>query len=679
MAKTPHAGREGDKHMIRPLARDKSIPDALRQGLSRCVVTALLAAAQVGGLYGPWALGAVAVSGGRGGSLWALLGAIMGALVFFDFQTGLRFAASAVLICCANMAFCDAKLSVRRGYAPALAAVALGLVQSVYLVGRDAAQWALGAAAAAVAAAAAWAFALEEGGQRRGTLGLLTAAVAALSSIRVEGYSPGMMAAAWLALLCTSGAGVSYAAALGALVGACADLTMETPALLWTAVCAGGALAASLLRKRRRIWQAAAFCLCAAVIPLALDVDRPLAVLYQAAVGAAAYVLLPRQWLAALSAGADMPQAVPAMAGTTVSGARAEAFRALYDTMFRTRPVERGENPSVIFDHAAQQACRNCVLMKRCWQAEYQTTYNAFNDACGPMLKRGRAEAEDFPLFFASRCLHFPELLAAVNTELYAFRLRRQYRVRLEDARQLAEAQYEHLGQVLGEEPVQEPAGELLRCRVGTLLRPKEGESACGDQLAVFTAGNMLYMLLSDGMGSGAAAHAESAMTVRLLRQFLKAGIRPTSALKTINTALTLRCQEGGGFTTIDLLALDRRGGEATLYKYGAAASYVKRRGVVTALEGGSLPAGLQPARQPPEATRLHLEPGTVLVMVSDGVTGEGDDWLREQLRQWPGGDSQELAQLILAESRRHGGLRDDCAALVLRLEKSDEKREKRV
>lgn len=172
--------------------------------------------------------------------------------------------------------------------------------------------------------------------------------------------------------------------------------------------------------------------------------------------------------------------------------------------MFRTRAAERGENPAVIFDHAAQQTCRNCVLVKRCWQAEYNATYNAFNDACPAMLKRGRAEAEDFPLFFTSRCLHFPELLSAVNTELYAFRLRRQYRARLEDARALAEAQYEHLGEVLGSETAPEPEGTLLRCRVGTLLRPKEGESACGDQLAVFTAGAMLYMLLSDGHGAAA-------------------------------------------------------------------------------------------------------------------------------------------------------------------------------
>ena len=667
--------------MIRPTVRDKLLPDALRQGLLQSVLVFALSAARVGGNYAPWALAAAAVSGGKGRGLWALLGAGVGALVFFDFQTGLRFAASAVLIYSANMAFCDTKMYAGKGFAPLLAALALLLVQSVYLVGRSAAQWALGVSASAVAAAVAYGLDESRENGRWRLLVVMTAAAAALSAVQVEGFSPGSMTAAWLALLCAVGAPPASAAALGACAGICADLARETPDLLWAAVCGSGALAASLLRRRPRVLQAAAFCLCAAAVPLALDVDRPWTVLYQAAVGAVAYALAPKKWLGILSdTTKSLPEAVPAMAAKTAAGERAAAFRDLYNTMFRTRTVERGENPAVIFDHAAQQTCRNCVLVKRCWQAEYNATYNAFNDACPAMLKRGRAEAEDFPLFFTSRCLHFPELLSAVNTELYAFRLRRQYRARLEDARRLAEAQYDQMSEALDEGAPPEPEGEPpLRCRVGTLLRPKEGETQCGDQLAVFTAGATLYMLLSDGMGSGPAAHAESAMTVRLLRQFLKAGIQPASALKTLNTALTLRCQEGGGFTTIDLLALDRRTGAATLYKYGAAASYVKRGGTVTRLEGGSLPAGLQDTRQPPEATGLHLEPGSVLVMVSDGVTSEGDDWLRELLASWPGGDSQELAQLILADSRRHGGLKDDCAALALRLEKSEKPAAKRV
>ena len=666
--------------MIRPLAQGRSLPETLRRGLLQAAVTALLAAAQVGGLYGAWALGAVAAFGGGQGGLWALLGAAAGALVFFDFQPGLRFAASAVLICCARMVFCDTKPGAKRGFAPLLAATALLAVQAIYLVGRSPAQWALGAAAAAMAAAVAWGLAERPEDRRGQRLALMTAAVAALSSVQVEGYSPGGMAAAWLALVCGAGTTPVYAAALGGAVGACVDLAAETPVVLWAAVCAVGALAAALTAKWPRLLRGMMFCLCGGAIPLALDMDRPWMVLYQAAVGALAFVVTPEKWRTGLaSPEAERPEAAPAMAAHSGARERAAAFQDLYNAMFRTRPAERGENPAVIFDHAAAQACRGCVLMKRCWQTEYQTTYDAFNGACGPMLKRGRAETEDFPLFFTSRCIRFPELLSAVNTELYAFRLRRQYRIRLEDTRQLAEEQYRHLGEVLDSETTPEPEGALLRCRVGTLLRPKEGESQCGDQLAVFTSGATLYMLLSDGMGSGGAAHAESAMTVRLLRQFLKAGIRPESALKTINNAMTLRCQEGGGFTTIDLLALDRRSGAATLYKYGAAASYVKRGETVSRLEGGSLPAGLQAVRQPPEATGLQLEAGSVLVMVSDGVTGEGDDWLRELLRQWPGGDSQELAQMILAESRRHGGLRDDCAVLALRLEKSEEKRAKRV
>lgn len=96
-------------------------------------------------------------------------------------------------------------------------------------------------------------------------------------------------------------------------------------------------------------------------------------------------------------------------------------------------------------------------------------------------------------------------------------------------------------------------------------------------------------------------------MTVRLLRQFLQAGVEPSPALKTLNTALLLRCQEGAGFTTIDLACLDRATGAVTLYKYGAAPSYYKKHGRVTRYEGSALPAGLEKVSQQPEAIRFTL------------------------------------------------------------------------
>ncbi len=57
-----------------------------------------------------------------------------------------------------------------------------------------------------------------------------------------------------------------------------------------------------------------------------------------------------------------------------------------------------------------------------------------------------------------------------------------------------------------------------------------------------------------------------------------------------------LRCQGGAGFTTIDLACMDRAEGVLTLYKYGAAPSYIKRQGTVARLSREALPAGLESA-----------------------------------------------------------------------------------
>lgn len=81
---------------------------------------------------------------------------------------------------------------------------------------------------------------------------------------------------------------------------------------------------------------------------------------------------------------------------------------------------------------------------------------------------------------------------------------------------------------------------------MSSALRPKEGQQLCGDQLATVETGGMLYLLLSDGMGSGPEAHREAALTVRLLEQFLRAGIEAGSALKTLNSALALRGRPAG-------------------------------------------------------------------------------------------------------------------------------------
>lgn len=183
------------------------------------------------------------------------------------------------------------------------------------------------------------------------------------------------------------------------------------------------------------------------------------------------------------------------------------------------------------------------------------------------------------------------------------------------------------------------------------------------------TEGGLLCLLLADGMGSGEAARRESALTCRLLEQFLQAGIEPEAAMKTLNAAMALRGAETGSFTTIDLITCRPETGEAAFFKYGAAPSYVKKGGTVRRITGGTLPAGLRGGAAAPDVTRATLEPGSFAVMVSDGVADPGrDEWLQNLLAGWDGEDPQTLAGLILSESVRRENLQDDCGVQVLYL-----------
>ena len=102
-------------------------------------------------------------------------------------------------------------------------------------------------------------------------------------------------------------------------------------------------------------------------------------------------------------------------------------------------------------------------------------------------------------------------------------------------------------------------------------------------------------------------------------------------------------------------------------YKYGAAPGYLKKNGSVRRVTGGSLPAGLKGTPAAPDVTRIRLEQGGFIVMISDGVADPGrDEWLMDLLAGWEGEDPQALASLILAESIRREKLQDDCGIQVL-------------
>ena len=212
---------------------------------------------------------------------------------------------------------------------------------------------------------------------------------------------------------------------------------------------------------------------------------------------------------------------------------------------------------------------------------------------------------------------------------------------------------------------------EPLMALAGVAARKKSGETVSGDAGTYFKRSDgKLYLLLCDGMGSGPEANRESSLAVRLLEQLLQAGVSTRHALSTLSSALALRGEETGGFTTVDLLQIDLFSGEGELFKLGAAPTYVKKGSCVQRLSGTSLPAGLAEGDAAAlDHFDLRLSPGDCILMVSDGICGTGDDgWLRERLEHFDGISPKDLARDLITQSPQEAT--DDRTALVVRIDK---------
>ena len=641
----------------------------------RFALAAVLSGAQVFGGYAPLALGLTAAAGPGVRGLSALVGASAGAFLFLPFTHALRTFAAAVLIFTANNAFFDLKLYRRRFFLPLMAAGMMFSVEFVYVLRDGAGEAANCLVCLLLTALGAMSgralLAPEEKEHPFAALFILLGVLMAFSSYETaNGFAPGRIASMLVVLLAAferSGA-VSVPAAV--CIGLAMDLTAGDGGFTHAAAYAFAAILVSVTCRGNRVGSALWFVFSVLCFALPMSAQIGLVLVYETLAATLLFLLIPPRFFRGrrLDA-AETAQADTALRKTLTESAA--ALRELYDSVARP-PKRTEENPAAIFDRAAEKVCRGCALCSYCWEKEYQRTYTALNDATAALLRRGQGRGEDFPSYFSERCIHFSSFLSAVNGELRAYLLRRQYRRLLEDDRAKAASQYAQLSELM-----QSAADGALRpvstqpvhsYEIGLSLRPKRGERVSGDSAAHFeTEDGTLCLLLSDGMGCGEAAQRESSMAARLLERFLSAGIDAPPALKTLNSALSLRAESTDSFTTVDLLTLSLQTLEGELYKYGAAPSYLKRGGTVRRVTCSCLPAGLQEGSPPPEATHIKLSPGCFLVMLSDGVADSLDDeWLQNLLAGWEGHDPQQLVAAILADSMEKRGGTDDAGVLAL-------------
>ena len=111
-----------------------------------------------------------------------------------------------------------------------------------------------------------------------------------------------------------------------------------------------------------------------------------------------------------------------------------------------------------------------------------------------------------------------------------------------------------------------------LRVRIG--YATAAAQEISGDQaMSCELPDGRFALILSDGMGKGAPAAAESRRLVRRLRGNLKKGMSPARAIKDVNCFMI----KPDSFATMDLALLDWARGQAKFYKMGAASSFLIR------------------------------------------------------------------------------------------------------
>ena len=206
----------------------------------------------------------------------------------------------------------------------------------------------------------------------------------------------------------------------------------------------------------------------------------------------------------------------------------------------------------------------------------------------------------------------------------------------------------------------------------GVAKAVKETEQISGDNYSFFEmeTGN-LTAVLSDGMGSGDKACADSTMVVELVQRFLEAGFQMEMAIQMINSTL-LSGGEQSNMSTLDVCSLDLYSGECHFIKVGSSSSYIKRQHLVDRISSGNLPLGIF---QKPDVESIGrtLMDGDYIIMISDGILdalsqGIGEDMLSEFIGSLTVENPGEMANTILRyciqQSRGH--IRDDMTVMVI-------------
>ena len=310
---------------------------------------------------------------------------------------------------------------------------------------------------------------------------------------------------------------------------------------------------------------------------------------------------------------------------------------------------------AALITKAANRACGTCPCRKTCHEQPAAALMPTL------LLHRPLVAVEDLPV----SCRKRGRLLLELRRSQDQFRTIKADREKQKEYRSAVIQQYQFLSEYLHDLADKLPKrGDSLRQRYEPEVAVCSAglEAANGDRCLWFAGTECrYYVLLCDGMGTGVGAAEEGKAAGIMLKRLLSAGYPAEHALRSLNSLCSLRGQAGA--VTVDLAELDLQKGKVSLYKWGAAPSYLLTQAGAEKIGTAVAPPGLAVTGTRETVDKLSLRRGETLILLSDGVDGEAAmRRARELTDKAPG----EMAPKVLQYGRGNGS--DDATAAVIRL-----------
>ena len=212
----------------------------------------------------------------------------------------------------------------------------------------------------------------------------------------------------------------------------------------------------------------------------------------------------------------------------------------------------------------------------------------------------------------------------------------------------------------------------LYDVQFGYCQKPLNQKGLCGDSVSFVCCGEGIRTaIISDGMGTGSRAAIDSTLTCSIIEKLLSGGFSVKGAVKAVNSAMIMKSTDES-ISTVDAVSINLYTATADFYKSGAAISFIRSGNEIRVIKEESLPLGIIRNTNPAHK-QITLSPGDIVLLVSDGVTGEDCGWINDELLSWSTNSMEDLAGHIcsLASLRSDEASRDDITAVALKISKT--------